>query len=108
MSTAARERPAKGARQGSTVDSIESLAERLVEAVTARLAIETRLLNREQVCELLDISQATFERLKSLGRLPAPIEFSQNCHKWNSVEVREWINAGCPDRAEWEKIKKRK
>jgi predicted DNA-binding transcriptional regulator AlpA len=54
------------------------------------------LIEASEFARLLSVSKATFARMKAAGRLPRHVQLSRGCHRWNAVEARDWINAGCP------------
>jgi predicted DNA-binding transcriptional regulator AlpA len=60
------------------------------------------LIDGRRFAELLDVSAATFSRLKAAGRLPPHIALSRGCHRWRLADARSWIEAGCPAIKEWE------
>jgi predicted DNA-binding transcriptional regulator AlpA len=60
------------------------------------------LIGARDLARLLGISKATLERMKAAGRLPSPVVLSAGCHRWRLDEVRAWVAAGCPSRAEFD------
>jgi predicted DNA-binding transcriptional regulator AlpA len=64
--------------------------------------IEPELIDADQLAALLNIHPATLYRMKSRGRVPAPLRLSRGCVRWSLREIRDWIAAGCPDRKTWE------
>jgi predicted DNA-binding transcriptional regulator AlpA len=68
------------------------------------------LIKAARLWELLAISPATGARWMASGRLLAPIRFGsgKSTLRWRMDEVREWISAGCPTRAEWEARRRRR
>jgi predicted DNA-binding transcriptional regulator AlpA len=69
---------------------------------SSTLAVEPLLLTAAQAAELCGLSLATWYRMASAGRCPAPVRLSRGCVRWRAEELRDWINAGCPDRRIWE------
>jgi predicted DNA-binding transcriptional regulator AlpA len=66
---------------------------------------DAQLIEASELWSLLSISAATGWRWKAAGRLPKPIDFgsaSRSTLRWRLAEVRAWIAAGCPRKAEWE------
>lgn len=59
------------------------------------------LLNVEQVAELLGVCTKTVRRMMKAAKLPRHIELGR-LFKWKADEIHRWIEAGCPDREEWE------
>lgn len=45
-------------------------------------------------------------RQVSAGKIPQPITIGTKLKRWSVAEIREWIEAGSPDRIRWEEIKK--
>jgi predicted DNA-binding transcriptional regulator AlpA len=64
--------------------------------------VEPLLLNADQAASLCGVSSATWYRMASSGRCPAPLRLSAGCVRWRVEELRDWIEAGCPPRREWE------
>ena len=62
---------------------------------------EKLLLSARDLAVLLDIGERTLWRLDSMGKLPKPIRIG-SLKKWRRHEIEAWIDAGCPDRTEWE------
>jgi predicted DNA-binding transcriptional regulator AlpA len=65
-------------------------------------AVEPLLLNADQAAALCGVSSATWYRMSSAGRCPAPLRLSAGCVRWRVEELRDWIAVGCPSRREWE------
>ena len=65
-------------------------------------AVEPWLVSAHQAATLCGLSPATWYRLASAGRCPAPLRLSRGCVRWRAEELRDWIAAGCPSRREWE------
>ncbi|WP_144211415.1 helix-turn-helix transcriptional regulator [Shewanella donghaensis] len=52
---------------------------------------ENRLIKRQKILELLDISSSTLRRWIKSGKFPPPIE-NQDAHlKWQFKDVHEWL-----------------
>lgn len=58
------------------------------------------LLNVGDVATLLGISRRHVWSLRATGRLPAPIRLGRST-RWVEGELRRWLAAGAPPRAEW-------
>jgi excisionase family DNA binding protein len=56
-----------------------------------------------ELARLLQTSTRTVWRLRSAGKLPAPVMVGSR-PRWRREEIEGWLNAGCPDRASWEAI----
>lgn len=63
---------------------------------------ENLLLNSKQVAKLLDISERTLWGHSHSGRIPPPIKIG-SAVRWSIIELREWVEAGCPTQEEWER-----
>jgi len=64
------------------------------------LAVDGRRL-----AKLLSLGLRTVRTMDAAGKLPAPVRCGAR-KLWPVVEVKAWLAAGCPDRAEWELLKK--
>jgi predicted DNA-binding transcriptional regulator AlpA len=42
--------------------------------------------------------------MDAAGRLPAPLRIGGSV-RWRAEEIRDWLDAGAPDRETWERIK---
>jgi predicted DNA-binding transcriptional regulator AlpA len=87
---------------GHTPKAASAVADRPAAGSQAPLAVEPLLLPAPAAAALSGISEATWYRLASAGRCPAPVRLSRGCVRWRAEEVRRWIEAGCPDRRAWE------
>jgi predicted DNA-binding transcriptional regulator AlpA len=59
------------------------------------------LVDAHHAAALLGIGLRTLRAMDASGRLPAPVRLSRGCVRWRLSELREWIDAGAPNRAEW-------
>jgi predicted DNA-binding transcriptional regulator AlpA len=64
-------------------------------------ALAPLLCNAKQAAVLCGVSKATWHRMVSAGRTPAPLRLSGGCVRWRVSELREWTEIGCPGREEW-------
>jgi excisionase family DNA binding protein len=64
------------------------------------------LMTAAEVAAALNSSERNVRRLNSAGHLPRPIKIGRLV-RWRPDELRAWIDAGSPDRATWEAIRKR-
>lgn len=71
---------------------------------------------QEQKCQLFDaqtlgqrlsLSKRQIFRLKSCGKIPAPVKIGGSV-RWIESEIDQWIQAGAPDRETWEAIRQMK
>lgn len=59
------------------------------------------LLTSDALARMLQISKRSLIRLRSAGKLPRPVQLGR-CVRWRTVEIREWIDAGCPPISIWQ------
>jgi predicted DNA-binding transcriptional regulator AlpA len=62
---------------------------------------ERLLVTARQAAELCGKSLRTWRAWDSAGWIPKPIRIGRNT-LWRADELRDWVNAGCPRRDEWE------
>ena len=55
--------------------------------------------------KLIGVSRSHFYDLHLEGRVPAPIRLGRAV-RWSRAELVEWLAAGGPPRAEWEKMRR--
>jgi predicted DNA-binding transcriptional regulator AlpA len=67
----------------------------------AGLLIEPLVIDARQLAAVLCVSVRTVRSWDAAGKLPAPIRIGGRV-LWRAGEVRDWIDAGAPDRAAWE------
>ena len=65
-----------------------------------RLAVDARGL-----ATMLNVGKRSIDTYNAAGLIPAPFRLFGRV-LWNVAEVRKWLDAGAPARAEWEAIKK--
>ncbi len=63
------------------------------------------LIDIKCVAAMLGRSPRSIYRDDSAGRMPKPIKLGGS-KKWREAEVRQWIEAGCPNRQKWETSRK--
>ncbi len=61
-------------------------------------------MSAADVAKALQISERHLWTLHSSGRLPQPMRFGRAV-RWSADELRKWLAAGAPGRAEWERQK---
>jgi predicted DNA-binding transcriptional regulator AlpA len=61
----------------------------------------TLLTDIKGLAEMLGRSERAIWRDHSAGRLPTPIKLG-GLTKWRVAEIRDWVEAGCPERKTWE------
>jgi predicted DNA-binding transcriptional regulator AlpA len=69
------------------------------------VASHTLLLAARQAAALCGVSLATWHRMASAGRCPAPLRLSTGCVRWRRDELEGWVAAGCPNRQTWEALR---
>jgi hypothetical protein len=52
---------------------------------------------------MLDLSGRSVRRMNSAALMPRPIRVMGSI-KWRVADISAWVAAGCPNRAEWEKM----
>ncbi len=52
-------------------------------------------------------SEASWWRDLAAGRIPAPLKLGGRT-LWRVQELRDWVEAGCPDRRTWDAVRARK
>jgi predicted DNA-binding transcriptional regulator AlpA len=60
------------------------------------------LVDARRAAAMLGIGLRTLRTMDAAGRLPAPVRLSPGCVRWRLAELRDWTEAGCPDRETWE------
>lgn len=59
------------------------------------------LLTSDALARMLQISKRSLMRLRSAGKLPRPVRLGRSV-RWRTVEIREWVDAGCPAMSVWQ------
>ncbi|MCK4340805.1 MAG: helix-turn-helix domain-containing protein [Phycisphaerae bacterium] len=63
--------------------------------------VEPELLRAPQAAKLIGVSQSFFYSMIRTGKLgPMPLRLG-GAVRWRKIELRKWVNAGCPPRARW-------
>lgn len=60
------------------------------------------LVTAEGVAKLLQVSKRTLWRLLSMGQLLPPVRLGGSV-RWRLDEIKQWIEAGCPAVAKYDK-----
>lgn len=63
------------------------------------------LVSAAQVAAMLGIGLRTVRTWDASGRLPTPVRLSDGCVRWRVAELRDWADAGCPDRVTWQRMR---
>ncbi|SRR5579871_5038419 len=59
------------------------------------------LLRARDAAAACSVSLATWWRWDAAARCPAPVRVGTSV-RWRADELRNWIEAGCPDRKAWQ------
>jgi predicted DNA-binding transcriptional regulator AlpA len=60
------------------------------------------LLDSRDLAAFLQIPHKTVQQLVYSDRIPLPTKLGLgNCARWNIIELLDWVEAGCPRRAQW-------
>ena len=62
------------------------------------------LVDAKQAAQLYGVSPATWHRMVSAGRTPAPVRPSPGTVRWRLSDLREHIALGCPGRKEFDAL----
>ncbi len=72
----------------------------------SNVVVTERLLTAKALGQMLSLSKRQIFRLNSSGRIPAPIRIGGSI-RWDlERDIKPWLAAGAPTRAEWEVLKK--
>ena len=63
------------------------------------------MLDADGLAGELQVSLHTIRRYDASGTIPRPIKLGGRLLRWPRAEIVAWMEAGCPDRREWEEIK---
>ncbi|HTU19231.1 MAG TPA: hypothetical protein VMG10_14315 [Gemmataceae bacterium] len=74
-------------------------------AAPAAATLPPLLVRRRDAARLCDLSPASWDRLVSAGRTPAPIRLG-GAVLWCVSALVAWTEAGCPDRQTWEALRR--
>jgi predicted DNA-binding transcriptional regulator AlpA len=59
------------------------------------------LVDAPTAAALCNVSRATWHRLNSAGKVPAPVKLGGRV-LWRADELKAWTLADCPNRRDWE------
>jgi predicted DNA-binding transcriptional regulator AlpA len=51
------------------------------------------------------VSRSQWWKLHSSGKVPLPVYLGSKAPRWILDELRSWLEAGCPSRQEWQRMK---
>ncbi len=85
-------------------DPVEVLRDHPAAGRAASLAtvVGPLLLSANEAADLCRVSPATWYRMVSAGRTPAPLRLSPGCVRYSREQLVEWIRLGCISRKEFE------
>jgi len=63
------------------------------------------LLTAGEAAEMFKCTSRTWRQWDAQGKIPQPIRIGRNIY-WRNDELLEWIEADCPPRQLWQKIRK--
>ena len=66
--------------------------------------MDSLLLSAKEAAKILGVSPAFFYSLHNSGKVPLPRRLGRR-RLWSVQELKDWIAAGCPGRAEWQNKK---
>ncbi|MCH8851419.1 MAG: AlpA family phage regulatory protein [Planctomycetes bacterium] len=69
--------------------------------------LEPLALSAPDAARLCGVSRSQWWKLHSAGKIPLPVRLGTRAPRWRVDELREWLAAGCPDRAAWERTRRR-
>jgi predicted DNA-binding transcriptional regulator AlpA len=72
-----------------------------VSSTSLARVLDPLLLSAKQAAFLSGKSLRTWRAWDSAGWIPRPVRIGRST-LWRSDELRRWVEAGCPRRAEWE------
>jgi predicted DNA-binding transcriptional regulator AlpA len=72
-------------------------------AASPAAAIEPLLVPAAAASRLCGVSEASWYRLKSRGKVPLPVRLGGRV-LWRVDELRRWCAAGCPDLRTWQAL----
>jgi predicted DNA-binding transcriptional regulator AlpA len=58
------------------------------------------LLSAEETAMMIGVHRTHIYALHNSGRLPLPVRLGRRT-LWRAEELRDWTQAGCPDRRKW-------
>lgn len=68
---------------------------------TDEVTPDTLLVTAKQAASMCGKSLRTWRTWDAAGWIPRPVRIGRST-LWRADELREWVAAGCPRRAEWE------
>jgi predicted DNA-binding transcriptional regulator AlpA len=74
-------------------------------AARKRKSLRPLAVDASRLATLLSLGLRTIRTMDAAGKLPTPFRCG-NRKLWSVTEIKAWIAADAPDRAEWEQRKK--
>jgi len=68
-----------------------------------RPPVEALLWTADQLASALAISVRQVWRMDSAGKIPQAVKLGR-LKRWRRDEILGWVEAGCPDRREWQRL----
>ena len=65
--------------------------------------MEPIVVRGKELAKLLSVSLVSVRRMDSAGKLPKPVRLG-GCVGWRVDEIKDWLQAGSPDRVRWQAI----
>lgn len=62
--------------------------------------------NASEAARLCGVSRAHWFKMHAMGKVPAPVRLGPRVPRWRFDELRAWLDAGCPDRLTWERMRR--
>lgn len=67
--------------------------------------LQALALSPKDAAAVLGISRAQLWKLHASGKIPLPVRLGTKAPRWRVDELRAWVNAGCPDRQTWQRMR---
>jgi predicted DNA-binding transcriptional regulator AlpA len=65
--------------------------------------VEPLVADAKRLATLLAVSLRSVRSMNASGKLPRPVRIGGRV-VWRMEEIRDWLAAGAPDRAAWERM----
>ena len=76
-----------------------------METTSTPIAPDRLALTATEAAARMGICRAQFWKLHSAGKVPMPVYLGTKAPRWRLDELRQWLDAGCPDRQTWQRRK---
>lgn len=76
----------------------------IMDAKKTQIRLRPLLVSASDVADILGIGKTLLWEMNSAGRLPRPIKLKRKT-LWKLSELERWVEADCPPRDQWERIK---